>query len=235
MSKRICSIDDCEKIAVGRGWCPAHWYRWRMHGDPLGGGPGHIGKAIDWPDATRTCTQCGDRKPLSDFHKVKDATLGHRSNCKACRSTQMKLLYAKNPEEKREKQRTWRVENPEIARAHERARYLRPEYRELLSEINERRRTRIASGRVDVGVTRANLRQQYGDDCFYCGVLMTFVRSRQGDPRPLNLATLEHVVAISRGGTHTWDNVVLACWSCNCSKRHSSVDEWLIRKPRLVR
>lgn len=31
-----CAIDGCEKIAHGgRGWCPMHWKRWRVHGDPL--------------------------------------------------------------------------------------------------------------------------------------------------------------------------------------------------------
>lgn len=31
----VCSIDGCEKLAVGRGWCHKHWKRWQVHGDPL--------------------------------------------------------------------------------------------------------------------------------------------------------------------------------------------------------
>jgi hypothetical protein len=34
----ICSIDGCGKRVIARGWCLAHWKRWRRHGDPLGGG-----------------------------------------------------------------------------------------------------------------------------------------------------------------------------------------------------
>lgn len=34
MSKRTCSIPDCTEPAHGRGWCPAHYARWRTHGDP---------------------------------------------------------------------------------------------------------------------------------------------------------------------------------------------------------
>ena len=34
-TKRICSIPNCGKPAKGRGWCGAHWFRWRKHGDPL--------------------------------------------------------------------------------------------------------------------------------------------------------------------------------------------------------
>lgn len=32
-----CSIHDCDKDARERGWCHAHYMRWRNHGDPLGG------------------------------------------------------------------------------------------------------------------------------------------------------------------------------------------------------
>ena len=34
-----CSIDGCEKPRKARGWCDAHWCRWRRHGDQLAGGP----------------------------------------------------------------------------------------------------------------------------------------------------------------------------------------------------
>lgn len=35
---RICKIEGCEKHKFARGWCKAHWTRWRRHGDPLSGG-----------------------------------------------------------------------------------------------------------------------------------------------------------------------------------------------------
>ena len=34
---RICSIPDCGKPHVARGWCGAHYNRWHRHGDVLGG------------------------------------------------------------------------------------------------------------------------------------------------------------------------------------------------------
>lgn len=30
-----CSIDDCARAAIARGWCGTHWRRWRRNGDPL--------------------------------------------------------------------------------------------------------------------------------------------------------------------------------------------------------
>lgn len=35
MTKDICSIDGCDRVAVARGWCHPHWKKWRRHGDPL--------------------------------------------------------------------------------------------------------------------------------------------------------------------------------------------------------
>lgn len=40
----ICKIEGCGKINHARGWCPAHYKRWRVHGSPLAGGTGHAPK-----------------------------------------------------------------------------------------------------------------------------------------------------------------------------------------------
>lgn len=29
-----CSIDECDRRAVARGWCNLHYYRWKRQGDP---------------------------------------------------------------------------------------------------------------------------------------------------------------------------------------------------------
>jgi hypothetical protein len=236
MANRTCSISPCARPAVGRGWCINHWMRWRDHGDPRGGGPSHIGKAIDWPDGTRSCTKCHERKPLDQFHKVKNATLGRRSNCKACRSAQMKALYEAKQDELLAKGR----DRAAAARAAERA--ANPEWwaqkdREDAERVaagptaNVRacraRAARMSAAEKDPSVTRANLRKQYGDGCFYCGVLMSFDRVPRGTRFPANLATQEHVIPVAEGGPHTWENVVLACWRCNSSKKHTPLADWL--------
>lgn len=51
----------------------------------------------------------------------------------------------------------------------------------------------------------------YEGRCVYCG-------------RPAN--TMDHVLAMSRGGTHSVDNIVPACKSCNSSKRSQTPTEW---------
>lgn len=34
MGERTCSIDGCGKRPKARGWCPMHYRRWQVHGDP---------------------------------------------------------------------------------------------------------------------------------------------------------------------------------------------------------
>jgi hypothetical protein len=34
-----CTVDGCERPHKAHGWCKAHYFRWRDHGDPLGGRP----------------------------------------------------------------------------------------------------------------------------------------------------------------------------------------------------
>lgn len=36
--KPLCSIPGCDKPAVARGWCPMHYRRWKLYGDPQKGG-----------------------------------------------------------------------------------------------------------------------------------------------------------------------------------------------------
>lgn len=53
--------------------------------------------------------------------------------------------------------------------------------------------------------------------CYICGIKVTteFI-----DPnnKPLNYATLDHVIPLNKGGLHCYDNVRLACYSCNGKK-----------------
>jgi 5-methylcytosine-specific restriction endonuclease McrA len=56
------------------------------------------------------------------------------------------------------------------------------------------------------------LKDRHGGRCAYCDV-----------KAPL---TMEHVVPISRGGTHGVGNLLPACANCNSSKRHRLLVEW---------
>ena len=68
---------------------------------------------------------------------------------------------------------------------------------------------------VDEKVTSDEVYKRDNGVCYICGNL-TF---QDWIDRPLNQrATVDHVIPISKGGPHTWQNVRIACWRCNVTK-----------------
>ncbi len=68
----------------------------------------------------KTCTRCGEWKPLSEFSVKRSRCDGHRNECKAC-CRAMSLAYrATRREEDAEYRRLHRKENPEMRAEHQR-------------------------------------------------------------------------------------------------------------------
>ncbi len=63
---------------------------------------------------------------------------------------------------------------------------------------------------ASVPLSRRAVFTRDGQTCVYCGGSAT---------------SIDHVVPRSRGGTHTWDNVVAACRRCNHTKADRSLAE----------
>jgi 5-methylcytosine-specific restriction endonuclease McrA len=229
-----CRIDDCGRRIKNKReqLCDPHYKRLWRYGDPLGGGPMRpnavAGQKVEvFPDGTRRCTLCAERLPVDSFHKDANATGGRRSHCAECHKAKAREWYAANRERQAGRVRASREADPERHRQWDMERYARDRAKriELATEHTHKRRLRMLAGEYDRTVTRANLRKQYGDQCFYCECVMDFGRYKRGET-PRHLASIEHVHPISKGGTHTWDNVVLACLDCNLRKNARTLDEW---------
>lgn len=54
---RQCSIDECARPLVARGWCAAHYQRWKKYGTPLSGPP--MRKIRNAPPVPCTVNGCG--------------------------------------------------------------------------------------------------------------------------------------------------------------------------------
>lgn len=223
-----CSVDGCRKHPIARGWCPEHYQRWKNHGDPLGGNPSPaVHQAVDLPDGRRVCSGCGEAKPIEQFDKDKRASGGRRSKCKACRGAHMYTYYRENREQRLAYARQRLEDNPGPIREADRERYYRDRDKriELVLKAQHVRRERIKNSSPDRGITKTKLRAIHGDRCCYCDVMMEFGPTKGHGFVP-DRATIEHIVPLSRGGAHTWDNTCLACWQCNVRKNRRLVDEW---------
>ncbi len=83
---------------------------------------------------------------------------------------------------------------------------------------HERRRAREAGALNTLTITEwREIVASYLSNCVYCGVYCE-------NP------TQDHIVPLSKGGTHTADNVVPACKHCNPSKGNKSLLHWMAQK-----
>lgn len=79
--------------------------------------------------------------------------------------------------------------------------------------IKQRRQARITATRNGV-ISRQYVFKRDRWTCHLCG---TKVQQDQRAPSPL-APTLDHIVPLARGGTHTYDNLALAHFICNSTK-----------------
>lgn len=236
MVKARCTVPDCGSPGLARGWCSSHYQRFRKYGDPLAGGKTPT-RSLDNPDGSRTCKTCQKAKPIEEFPLDLSATRGRKGECKPCWSTKASAWYAANRERQLAKHIARRDANRDRVRQQDRARYERdkPKRLALVVDAGNRRRAILRHGGPwDRGITCRALRTRDGDECCYCGVRMTFAPA-SGHKFVADKATVEHVVPISAGGTHTWDNVLLACWQCNVRKQSRPIEEWLTNATELRR
>jgi 5-methylcytosine-specific restriction endonuclease McrA len=80
-----------------------------------------------------------------------------------------------------------------------------------------RRKRRLAKVEHDLTDEQWTALQQAWGGCAYCGA----------SDKPLQR---DCVMAISRGGRYTLDNIAPACASCNASKCNDEVTSWMRRK-----
>lgn len=226
--KPLCKADGCNKNSHVKGFCNQHYLMWKKHGDPLAGAyrmP--FKKAIDHGDGTRTCTKCMERLPNSSFHKDKNASDGLRAMCKKCRIEHVKGWYKENLVERRMKQTTRRRNNIEVERTKDNERYARDREKRiaLATEHSHRRKARKLNTVVEKGISILSLKKIHGTKCYYCQKEMDFSK---GVGRKFNndMATIEHLIPLSRGGEHTFANTVLACRFCNISRGAKSQEDF---------
>jgi 5-methylcytosine-specific restriction endonuclease McrA len=172
---------------------------------------------------------CGERKSLENFPVDRKGRLGRKAKCKVCHTAQAKGWYADNCVRQSTLQRERYKRDRDVIREWEKIRYERDKLKrlELVVDTANRRRARIRHGGPwDRGITPGALRKRDGDNCCYCGIVMDFA---PGDGRTFRAtkATVEHVIPIAAGGTHTWDNVALACWQCNLRKNRTLLEDWM--------
>lgn len=163
----------------------------------------------------KTCSKCGETKPLSDFNRHKKHRDGHTTICRSCtaayrqlpevkargRVTRMESYY-RNREREAGYNRSWRESHPaERSAATKRWVERNPEKaRQLWAKNKARRRGADVAERID----RRYVYERDGGRCHICGRAV-----------PRDDFHIDHLIPLARGGSHTLDNVALAHPRCN--------------------
>lgn len=157
----------------------------------------------------KTCTICGESKALTAFYKRKDSPDGYRKNCKECKA---------------KVDRKWCVENPEKVNAHKGAWVERnlDKRREQASAWQSRNldkariyvnnRRALIEGISLPGDTWERMIAHYGEECAQCGVNENL--------------TLDHVIPLSKGGSHTISNLQILCAKHNSAKGNRNSNDY---------
>lgn len=100
----------------------------------------------------------------------------------------------------------WKRRNPERSR-------------ELDREHTRRRRAQKMATQVE-RFTDKDIRMAHGDVCYLCGDRINF---RLKFPHPKS-RSVDHIIPLSRGGSHTLGNVAMTHYQCNQIKNAKAVD-----------
>lgn len=187
----------------------------------------------------KSCSKCNQSKPASDFHKYIRSNDGLKPACKDCNKCEAKKWRENNLDKAKLTNKRWAENNKEasylikkrwqqnnkekVSASTRKWQLANAEHIKLVSQIwasnnkdlrlqtAARRRARKAENGIFY-ISPKDLRKLRNQICFYC-------RRNPG-------SEIDHVIPISRGGTHGIGNLVLACRACNRSKSSKYVTEW---------
>jgi 5-methylcytosine-specific restriction endonuclease McrA len=160
----------------------------------------------------KTCKICQIEKSFSQFMKHSASNNGVGPYCLDCNRERGRKRYEENKEFLKEQQRQYRSDNYERRIEVEREARLRnkEKYRPTRNE-RQLRRARVIKEKTYF-VSEKEIRKLYSDPCFVCG-------SKENQ-------SIDHIVPISRGGTHSIGNLMTLCRTCNASKHARFLVEW---------
>lgn len=192
------------------GNCIACWNAWQKDNRDKVTGYKRSWEAAN-PEKRDACTRRWQR---NNPDRVRAAQLKFkRANVEALNKTRREF-YAQNPEIGRKKSRLFREENREKANASARKWAAANVEKVRAFTRNRRARKQAAEGKHtpdDIAALRAKQR----DRCAACGTNL------------MGKGHVDHIVALSRGGSNWPSNLQLLCASCNASKGAKDYAEFL--------
>lgn len=192
----------------------------------------------------KKCSKCKLEKDETEFNKNKSKKDGLSTECKLCKRQQDAKYREENSksiqlylkeynqinkdvlyEQKKEyrtvnktahlkRQNNWYEKNKEDVK--ERVALYKKEYPEQYRMYANRRAASKKTDIIEI-FTHQDIINVYGDKCFYCGGLFEHI---------------DHYMPLSRGGSHTLENVRPSCEHCNLTKSNKLPEDFIKYKER---
>jgi 5-methylcytosine-specific restriction endonuclease McrA len=176
----------------------------------------------------KKCSKCQQSLELSAFYKNKARFDGYQNYCKVCGYEAHKNYVKNNRSASVERVLRYKKRHPEQAKvsaARTRLKYkdkwdyyariYRQTHLKEHAERQHRRRALMQNNGVYF-ISDKEIKKLYSSSCFYCG--------------SKDQITLDHIIPIIKGGTHSIGNLTAACKSCNSSKHKDFLTVWKKRK-----
>jgi 5-methylcytosine-specific restriction endonuclease McrA len=183
---------------------------------------------------TKQCNKCKETKTLDQFYKDKKGKYGLGSKCKECsnkickeynnnnrdRLTKYrKEYYTNNRDKKLKYQKEYHNNNRDRLNKY-RKEHHKTERGKLIHKLSSQNRRYRKQYNTNPGdkLTKKNIEYltEVYKHCAYCSTPLTSENTH-----------IDHIHPLSKGGSHSIDNVVLSCKDCNLKKNAKTLEQWL--------
>jgi len=202
----------------------------------------------DWSfdmESIKVSPDCGKSRPRSEYNFNNRQKQTYQAYCRPCEKVRHTAFALANREQELARKKSYYYANRERLLQYKKESYEANKPKRLLQVRNYRlknqeiikqksieyfaqnkelvrhharlRKVRKKTNGIFL-VTLKEQRQIYSQPCFYCG--------------SLDSIQIDHVVPLSRGGTHSIGNLVAACALCNNQKNKWFITEWRILKKK---
>lgn len=164
----------------------------------------------------KRCPRCAKVKLIADFNQNSTERYGLASRCKDCSKRACAKNYADNPE----RYKDYRARNREAISEYKHGHYATNEFYRLRTQLNDGYHRAVRAGNQATYVTAEELLLFW--DAIGVSPLRCYIT---GAELTIQNRSIDHVVPISSGGSHTVANLMPATATANNQKSKNSYDD----------